>query len=511
MTGSSRLADLLAALSVATDHAMGQEPEKSMRAAVLATSVAGELGLSPSETADVYYATLLKHLGCTATTSEEAASFGPDERSMRAVAERTDDADLREAIAFLGVLGRGAGLGRLAIVGRTLATGSGAVRRIHRAVCEVGARMAARLDLGPGVERSLAEVTERWDGKGGPRKLAGEDLSLVTRIAEPATQAVIFRRLGGDEAMMRMLRRREGGMFDPAVARTVRALAPEVLGRLDDEDPWDAVLAAEPDPVRTVTRPGLRGLADAFADMVDLQSTFTLGHSAGVADLAARAAGHAGIGDPELVRIAGLLHDVGRTAVATGVWEKQGPLTRTEWERVRLHAYHTERILGRSSALTEVAAIAAMHHERQDGSGYHRGARAGAVPAEARLLAVADAFHAMTEERPHRPALTVARAAETVLLEVDAGRFDPECARAVLEVAGSPPRRAREPWPAGLSEREVEVLRLVSRGRSNKEIAAELVISVRTAEHHVQHIYGKIGASTRASAAMFAMEHGLLR
>jgi HD-GYP domain-containing protein (c-di-GMP phosphodiesterase class II) len=511
MSEASRLADLLAALSVATDQAMGQEPEKAMRAAVLATEVAGRLGLSPAETRDVYYATLLKHLGCTATASEEAALFGRDGRSMRALAERTDDADLRDVLAFMAAVGRGAGLGRIAAIGRTVASGSRTTQTIFRAVCEVGARMAVRLGLGDAVERSLSEATERWDGKGAPRKLAGDDLSILTRIAEPATQAVIFRRLGGDEAMLRILARRAGGMFDPAVADVVRAIAPDTLRRLDEEDPWEAVLAAEPEPIRTLTRDRVRPLADAFADMVDLHSTFTLGHSTGVADLAGRAAARAGLDGAEDLAIAGLLHDLGRTTVATGVWEKGGPLTTTEWERVRLHAYQSERILERSALLADVARIAGMHHERQDGSGYHRGAGGGEIPTAARILAVADAFHAMTEERPHRSALPPARAAELIDEGVAVGRFDPECARAVLEVAGSPPARARDPWPAGLSEREVEVLRLLSRGRSNKEIAAALVISSRTAEHHVQHIYAKIGASTRASAAMFAMEHGLLR
>jgi len=511
MSEPVHLADLLAALSVATDHAMGQEPEKAIRATVLAIGIADHLGIPTTDAGDVYFATLLKHIGCTATAHEESVLFGPDEAGMRAVAERTDDTDLREMLAFFGAVGRGSGLARVGTIARALTSGNKESRRIFRAVCEVGARMAVRLGLGPGVERALGETTERWDGKGGPRGIAGDDLSLVARIAEPATQAVIFHRLGGIDAVDAMARRRAGGMFDPAVAEALRAVAPEVLPRLDEHDPWEAVLAVEPAPARTIDADGIGRLAQAFADMIDLKSVYTLGHSAGVAELAGGAARRLGLDDPGTIHVAALLHDIGRMSVATGVWEKRGALSMRERELVRLHAYHSERILARSPALANVAAIAGMHHERNDGSGYHRAAPASATPPAARLLAVADAFQAMTQERPHRPGRSPSEAAGVVMAEVEASRFDPECARAVLEVAGTPPAHARDPWPAGLSEREVEVLRLMSSGLTNREIAASLVVSPRTAEHHVQHIYAKIGVSTRAAAAMFAMEHGLLR
>jgi HD-GYP domain-containing protein (c-di-GMP phosphodiesterase class II) len=247
--------------------------------------------------------------------------------------------------------------------------------------------------------------------------------------------------------------------------------------------------------------------------MVDLLTPFTLGHSAGVAELAEAAAQRLRLpaGSVDRLRRAALLHDLGRVAIAGAVWEKPRALSSAEWEQVRLHPYYTERILVRSAILEPMARIAGMHHERQDGSGYHHGASAAQVPAEARLLAVADAYQAMTQDRPYRAALPPLAAAEQVEAAARAGWFDPECAKAVIEAAGQHPTQARSAWPAGLSEREIEVLRLVARGLSNRQIAETLVISSRTAEHHVQHIYTKIGASTRAAAAMFAMEHGLLR
>jgi HD-GYP domain-containing protein (c-di-GMP phosphodiesterase class II) len=322
---------------------------------------------------------------------------------------------------------------------------------------------------------------------------------------------VIFDRLGGPDAAVEMARQRAGGWFDPAVADTFVRVGGDILRSLASADVWVEVTAGEPEPVRRLPAARLDEVAAAFADMVDLKTPFTLGHSTGVADLASEAAMQIGLGADDVGRLrrAALLHALGRVAVPNAVWEKPGALTTSQWEQVRLHAYHSERILARSPVLEPLAAIAGRHHERLDGSGYHRGASGSEIPVEARLLAVADAFQAMTQSRPHRAAMTAEEAARTIEASAAAGHVDPECARAVVAAAGGQPTRMR--WPEELSDREVEVLRLVARGLSNREVAGELHISRRTAEHHVQHIYAKIGASTRAAAALFAMEHGLLR
>jgi DNA-binding NarL/FixJ family response regulator len=152
-----------------------------------------------------------------------------------------------------------------------------------------------------------------------------------------------------------------------------------------------------------------------------------------------------------------------------------------------------------------------MHHERSDGSGYHRGATAAAVPMAARILAAADVFQALTERRPHRPAFAPDAAASEVETMIAAGTLDPEAARAVCEVAGVALRRTVGAWPAGLTDREVDVLRLLASGLSKKEIAKALVIAQGTVHTHTVHIYEKVGASTRAGVALFAMEHGLVR
>jgi HD-GYP domain-containing protein (c-di-GMP phosphodiesterase class II)/DNA-binding CsgD family transcriptional regulator len=507
-----RLADLLAAVSVATDLGMGQEPEKAIRACLVATALARQMGTPEAEVCDVYYTALLRHLGCTATAHEEAW-LGGDELASRPAAERADFGNPREALGLLLLMGRGAGVDRVRYLARSLRAGKEGDQAILTAVCEVGARLAERLHLGAGVRDGLYQAFERWDGKGTPQGQATEGICLPARLAEVGHQVVIFDRLGGPEAALAMVRRRSGGWFDPGAAEAFARFGTGILEEIGSRDVWEAVLEAEPAPQRTIGTEGLDGLARALADMVDLKSPYLLGHSSEVAVLSERVAVALGF-DPEVVadlRRAALLHDLGRVAVSNAIWEKPAALSTTERERVRLHPYQTERILARSRVLAPLARTAGMHHERQDGSGYHRGAAGAQVPAAARVLAAADAFQAMTRDRPHRPGLAPEAASAALVEEARLGRLDPECVRAVVEAAGQPAPKVRTGWPASLSDREVEVLRLVARGLSNRAIAERLYISPRTAEHHVQHLYTKIGASTRAAAAMFAMEHGLLR
>jgi HD-GYP domain-containing protein (c-di-GMP phosphodiesterase class II) len=203
------------------------------------------------------------------------------------------------------------------------------------------------------------------------------------------------------------------------------------------------------------------------------------------------------------------VHALGRLGVSNSIWDKPGPLGPGEWERVRLHPYFTERMLCHSAALAPLGAIAVQYRERLDGSGYPRGLSGTAISRPARVLAAADVYQSMREPRPHRAALPAEAAAGELRREVRAGRLDGDAVDAVLAADGHRPRR-RTHGPAGLTEREVDVLRLLARGLSSKQIAAELVITPKTARNHTEHIYAKIGASNRAAAGLFAMRNGLL-
>ena len=271
------------------------------------------------------------------------------------------------------------------------------------------------------------------------------------------------------------------------------------------------MIDAEPGLAVVLRDAELESALGAIADFTDLKSPWTIGHSRGVAELAGAAAAEYGLSaaDATLVRRAGLLHDLGRLGVSNAIWDKPGALTAAELERVRLHPYLTERMLASSPALAPLGAIAVQHHERLDGSGYPRGLRGDALTPAGRVLAAADAYHAMTEPRPHRPALPAEAAAAELRAGVRASHFDGHAVDAVLRAAGHAVKRRRE-FAAGLTAREVEVLKLLVRGLSNKEIAQELVISRKTAGSHVEHIYAKLGVSNRARASLVAMQHGLV-
>jgi putative nucleotidyltransferase with HDIG domain len=390
-----------------------------------------------------------------------------------------------------------------------LAAGPRRARAGLTAHCEVGERFAARLALRGGVRAALWHVFERWDGKGLPRGAKGEAIPRIARVLHLARDADVHWRLGGDAGVRSVLAARSGSAYDPELADLGLATLPEALEALEHEPVWEAAAALRP-PGSPLDGDALDEACRVVGEFADLKSVFTLGHSPAVAELAEAAAWRMGLAESDVatVRRAGLVHDLGRVAISTGTWERPGPLSTGEWERVRLHAYFGERVLSRCPGLAAVVAVAARHHERLDGSGYHRGV--GDLAPAARILAAADACQAMGEPRPHRAALAPDDVARELDAEVVAGRLDGDAVAAVLQAAGVRAGSAPRAFPAGLTGREVEVLRLLARGMSNKAIAGRLGLSPKTVGHHVGHVYAKIGVSTRAAAALFAVEHGLL-
>jgi HD-GYP domain-containing protein (c-di-GMP phosphodiesterase class II) len=508
-----RLADLLAGLSLVSDLGLGLQPDDAVRACLIAVGLAEHLDLDRAEIATIFYTSLLQHIGCTGYAHESYLVWGDDLAANRA-AQRTNFAEPADLFrTYLPTLTKGQSLQFRARIATNFVTrGPGFLDRFTTATCEAAALTARRLGLPRSVQRGLHEVFEWWNGKGAPRGLAGDDIALAGRISYVAGVAAKFSDLGGASLARDAVGRRAGTILDPDIAAAFHTHAAQLLADASSGDPRRRFLEIEPDPVRIVSPGQLASVAAAFGDVADLKTPFTHGHSAGVAQLARSAGQKLGLGADTLrdLHLAGLLHDVGRVAISNAVWEKTGPLTRADWEQVRLHAYQSERILSCSPTLGPVAAIAGMHHERSDGSGYHRECTSAQLSVPARVLAVADSVQAMTQPRPHRTARSVAEAAEQIEHEVRAGRLDPEAATAVLDVIGAVLAPGSSPRPATLTEREIEVLRLLARGLSNRAIAGRLHISPRTAEVHVQHIYAKVGMTSRAAVALFAMEHGLV-
>jgi HD-GYP domain-containing protein (c-di-GMP phosphodiesterase class II) len=507
----ARLAELVAALSLASDLGVGQPMEHVLRSCLLAVGFGRRLGLAEQELADIYDVSLLRRIGCMGDAREASYWFG-DELAARA-GFLALDATRRPQFLAHAVRHVGSGrppLARARVLADAVVHLPGAWGAAATTHSEVAQRLASDLGFGEAVIAALGQTYAHWDGGGQPRRLAGERIALTARIVTLAGDAEVFHRLGGVETMTEVIRRRAGSWYDPALCRRFVAAVHRLVEGLGEATSWDAVLAAEPVAGRCLDAAGVDAALAALADFVDLKSPFFSRHSRGVAERA-RAAGES-LGLPEYdVRLlwrAGLVHDLGRAGVPNSIWEKPGPLAEWERERVRLHPYYAERMLHRVPSLQPAARLAALHHERLDGSGYHRGVAASDLPVAARVLQAADVRQALGEERPHRRAFALAEAAEELRREVREGRLDGAAVEAVLAGAGR--RARRRQWPAGLTTREVEVLRLLAGGHTNKDIARRLYLSPRTVGHHVQHIYRKLGVSTRAGATLFGMQHDLL-
>jgi HD-GYP domain-containing protein (c-di-GMP phosphodiesterase class II) len=505
-----RLAELLGPLAAAADSGAGLPPETGARTALIGLELARRAGLDESLSSDAYYAGLLRHLGCSATAHEETSLMGDEQELHLALGpvDAASPAQMLKGAARGFAKGKGA-VRRAATVAKFMVRAPAAVPPIFAARCEVAGRLARRLGLGEVVVRALDETYERWDGKGLPRRKRGAALSPVAGILAVAETAAMFLRLpGGEPLACRIIGERAGGQFDPAVCRAFLEGRDDVVGAARADSIRASLLAAEPAPHRTVE--SARELALVLADFADLKSTFTLGHSRNVAALARAAAETMGLPPTEIeaVELAGWLHDLGRVSVSNAIWDKPGRLDAGEWEKVRAHPSFTERVLESAEPWRAIARLAAADHERMDGGGYPRGAPAPNVGMAARLLAAADVYQALREPRPHRPAHDPERAARIAVDEAAAGRLDRAAVNAVLEAAGH--RGVRAAAPCGLTERELEVLRLLARGLVDKEIAATLGISHRTVHHHNESVFAKLGVTTRGAAALFAAENGLI-
>ncbi|MGZ4359151.1 MAG: HD domain-containing phosphohydrolase [Gaiellaceae bacterium] len=507
-----RAAELVGALSLATDLGTGQPLEHALRTAVLAVRLGELAGASTEELADTYYVALLHGSGCTSNSHEATQLFGED-IMHRAAFFLIDPADPEQVLAFYrSHVGPGRPTEvREQMIEAALSNPTRA-RESFAAMCEVAQRFAGWLDLGPGVEAALEFVFARWDGKGPPGGVGGDALPLPTRLLHVARDYSLFLSAAGADDARAVLERRAGAAYDPRLAELAGRHFDEVCAELDDTRMWEQALESEPFPQVKLSGDGIDAGFAAFAALTGLKSPWLREHSTRVADLAEAAAWRLGLPAETVafLRRAALAADLGRVGVSNAIWEKPGPLGFGEWERVRLHPHFTERAFAQSQALAPIGLLAGSHHERLDGSGYHRGLRGSALDKTWRILAAADCYTAMCDARPYRPALEPAAAAAELGREVDEGRLDGEAVDAVLAAAGHRISKRSRELPAGLTRRELEVLLALVLGHSNQAIADDLGISAKTVGHHVQHVYQKVGVRSRAAATVWAFEHDLV-
>jgi HD-GYP domain-containing protein (c-di-GMP phosphodiesterase class II) len=505
-----RRVEVLAGLSVAIDLGLGQPAEHMLRSATIACRLARRLGLDAEQCGTVYYATLVMWIGCHADSQEYARWFG-DDIAVRREAYLVDWTGLPYLWFLLGNVAKGEPLPqRLRVMGTLFRDARGQIAQLVHSHCTSAAALARHIGLSPEVADALAYTYERYDGGGLPAGAAGDRIPIEMRVAHCADMVEVHHRTYGPEAAVAMVRSRRGGQFDPAVADAVLAAPEEVLAPAAGGDAWGEALGHAPDLEVRLTDEGFDGLVRAIGDFADLKCPFALGHSRAVATLAAAAGEWLGLsaGDVRTLDRAGHLHDLGRLGVSNQVWSKAGGLTPSEWERVRMHPYLTERVLDRIPGLGAVRTVARAHHEHLDGTGYPLGVGGSMLGRSERVLAAAVAYQSALEPRPYREGMGPERALARLRSRSRSGALDPDCVDAVLAVAGH--RAARSRRDDLLTPREREVLGLVARGLSNREISHRLVLSEKTVRNHVERTYTKIGATNRVGASLYALQHGLV-
>jgi HD-GYP domain-containing protein (c-di-GMP phosphodiesterase class II) len=503
VTADVTLPEVAALLAVAQDYAFGQTPGSQLRATVLADNLAMAAGADARDRATTWWAATLRYLGCTGHAFETAVLFG-DEIELRAESLRADFSNPIEMLRMmLSHAGPGeSAVGRLRAQAAVVAGGRKAAVSNFRAACEVADAFALRLGLDDATRAAIGASFERWNGRGLPSGLKGTAIPRPMRFVQLAQELEVLARVDGVATAVETIERRRGKAYEPALVDIVSGEGPQWCKALDLSDPWDEALAVAPE-CQPLDDAAAHDVLLVLGDFADLKSPWTNGHSRAVAALARDAGG-------PVAEAAALVHDLGCVAVPNTIWDKDGPLTRDERDRAETHALVADQLLRRVPYFAAFADAAAAAHERVDGSGYHRRCTASQLDDAARVVATADCYQAMTADRPYRRALTADDAATELRAMAAERQLDANAVERVLEAAGHRRRSARASFPAGLTDREADVLRLLALGLTTKQVAERLVISAKTADHHVQHIYTKIGVSTRGAAALFAIEQGIL-
>ncbi len=516
MKNELRQSEFVATLALAQDNAFGQPLESQLRSCLLASWICEAAGFEKDVRDTAYWVALLRYVGCTGHAHEVATVFG-DEIAIRG-ATLTHDAGnpaevMRDVVAF-------------ATAGHSPERRDEIVRMLQQTAkewavynfasgCEVAVMLVQRLGFPAAVQDALRCTFERWNGNGHPNHVKGEAIPLAMRVVHLSHDMEAIDRIISSDSAIEAARDRRDRTYDPALADLFATEGEVWLDRLGKCEPWDEVLALEPEPRRTLSGEALDDALTVAADFIDLKSPFMRGHSRRCSALAADAARVLGLDEETVTQLrrAALVHDFGTTAVPNSIWDKAGALTRTEFDRVELHPMLTEQMLRRSPALAALNPVASAHHEKCDGSGYHKRLPSGAANLAACVLAATEVYAGMTADRADRPAHSPEDAAAEMRRLESSGVLETRASRAVLVAAGhgeaKPLTSPRVEHPGGLSDREVEVLRLATLGLTTRQIADRLFISPKTADHHIQHIYTKIGVSTRAAAALWSMQNGV--
>ncbi|WP_180540875.1 HD-GYP domain-containing protein [Nevskia soli] len=410
---SLRVAEVVAALSQALDLGSGSTRWHSVRTCILGMRIAAELRLPESVQAELYYSLLMKDAGCSSNASDLYHSLESDDISAKRDGKKGDWTKTNwDAVQFaLKHIAPGKPfLERVRAILRVAGQQKRSARQVTAIRCDRGAAMARLMGLSDGVADGIAGLDEHWNGGGNPNGLRGQEIPIASRIMLLAQTLDIAYTDQGAEQAVATINQRNRRWFDPEVVRAACSLARRntLWTSLDTDNPLSLALQLEPgNRVLSHDDVTLDAICQAFAQIVDAKSPFTYDHSNGVANAAVTIAGRLGFAPARILRIrhAALLHDLGKMAVSNSILEKPGRPDEAEWQALRKHPALTAEILRPIAGFEQLAEIAASHHEKLDGTGYHRGLTAEQLPLDARILAVADVFDALSANRPYREAL----------------------------------------------------------------------------------------------------------
>ncbi len=503
------LSEALGALSIAADMATGRPRGAALTGTIISVRLAELAGQNESTRKDVYYTSIARFLGCTATGPEAAMLALGDDFGFNVAFQLCDwfDPDsLRTALMENVALDSSLEDRRAAfdvIVG--MIDDFPAVTNFH---CQQARVLADRLPVPGSVIGCLPYYYARWDGKLKPYE--GEDIPVPSRTASIAETAELVHKRGGRKAAIDAIEARAGKQFDPHLCRLFVQNAETLFDEVENCSEFDAYVNVEPGDAIPVNMEICGRLGEVAADMVDQKCIWFAGHSRRVAALASDAGRRAGL-DPEKVEIlrhAALFHDLGKTTVSNRIWNKETELSRSERLEMEGHSYQTEYIMGHAEPLRSLASLAASSNERADGSGYHKHTQM--TDLSANLLAAANEYDVLTHDLPTRKALSRENAAQALETLVREKKLSAMAVSAVLQAAGHAPKITEQVYPCGLTRREAQVLAHLARSDTTARIADTLGISEKTADHHIQSIYTKTGVRGRAAIALFAVEHGIV-
>jgi putative nucleotidyltransferase with HDIG domain len=454
---SISLSEIISALSYALDLTEGAVHGHALRSCLLGMRIAAEAKLPADQTGSLYFALLLKDIGCSSNASRMCQIVGGDDRVMKAGAKLEDwTKPYKPSVTAVKLLWNNVlpDSGPAARVARILRIGVTQYRNNQEMIglrCERGASILSKLGMGQPAAQAVRSLDEHWDGGGYPDSVKGEQIPLLARICAIAQHLDVFSSARGADNAIDALKRRSGTWFDPQLVRVAvslhrrRALWANCAHTDSEGDTRQAVLDLDSGCRHHLEAAQIDQICEAFADVVDAKSPFTFSHSIGVAEVALGIATALNLSADrvQLVRRAALLHDIGKLSVPNTVLDKGGKLSEEEWKTVRRHPGISRNILERVGPFREMAVVAGEHHEKLDGSGYPNRLMAPDLSIESRIIAVADVYGALSEDRPYRASLDLDEIV-SIMTKYVPDKLDVDCFDALVRTISSKSEQAME-------------------------------------------------------------------